>query len=139
MDVILVIGRVLFAAIFIASGIAHIKQAEGMAGYAASKGVPSAKSGVILSGVFALVGGLSILLGVWPDLGAILIVLFLIPVSFFIHPFWKETDPRAKQAENANFMKNVALIGAAIVFFYFFNQAQDVPAGLISDPLFGRF
>lgn len=138
MDIVLVIGRVLFAAIFIVSGIAHFTKADDMAAYANHKGAPGGKAGVIFSGVLSLLGGLSIALGVWPDLGAILLVLFLIPVSFFMHAFWKETDPMAAQAENASFMKNVALIGAAIVFFVLINQAQHVDAGLITDPLFGR-
>lgn len=139
MDILLVIGRVLFAAIFILSGFAHFAKADDMAAYAAHKGAPGGKLGVQGSGVLALLGGLSIALGVWPDLGAILLVAFLIPVSFFMHAFWKETDPMAAQAENASFMKNVALIGAAIVIFVVVNQAQTVDAGLISDPLFGRF
>lgn len=139
MDIVLVLGRVLFAAIFVISGIAHFAQAEPMSQYAKAKGVPAAKAGVIGSGVIALVGGLSILLGVYPDLGALLIVVFLVPVSVFMHAFWKETDPMVLQAEQASFFKNVALIGAALVFFYFFNQLQDVPAGLVAEPLLSRF
>jgi uncharacterized membrane protein YphA (DoxX/SURF4 family) len=135
MDIILVIGRVLFAAIFIASGIAHFKQADAMAGYAAHKGAPGGKAGVLISGVVFLVGGLSIALGVYPDLGALLIAAQLVPVSYFMHAFWKETDPMVAQAENASFMKNVALIGAALVFFVLF-QEYGVDAGLISDSLF---
>ncbi|MDO9352606.1 MAG: DoxX family protein, partial [Solirubrobacteraceae bacterium] len=134
MDVILVIGRVLFAAIFIASGIAHFRQADAMAGYAAHKGAPGGKAGVLFSGVVFLLGGLSIALGIYPDLGALVIAAALIPVSYFMHAFWKETDPMAAQAENASFMKNVALIGAALVFFAVFQQ-YGVDAGVISDPL----
>lgn len=139
MDVLLLIGRALFAAIFILSGIGHFAQADGMAQYAQAKGVPAAKLGVLASGALALVGGLLILLGVWPDLGAILIALFLIPVSVMMHAFWKESDPMARQTENISFMKNVGLLGGALVLFYLFNQTQDVAAGLLSDPLFGKF
>jgi len=139
MDILLIVGRALFAAIFILSGIAHFAQADGMAQYAAHKGVPNAKAGVLASGVLALVGGVSVLLGIYPDLGALLLIVFLIPVSVMMHAFWKETDPMAKQAENASFMKNVALIGAALILFYFYNQTQDVAAGILSNPLFGKF
>ena len=138
MDILLVIGRVLFAAIFIASGIAHFTKADDMAAYANHKGAPGGKLGVQLSGVLALLGGLSIALGVWADLGALLLIAFLVPVSFYMHAFWKETDPMAAQAENASFMKNVALIGAAIIIFVVVNQAQALDAALTS-PLFGRF
>lgn len=136
MDVILVIGRILFAAIFIFSGIAHFQKADDMAAYANHKGAPGGKGGVILSGVLALVGGLSILLGVWPDLGALILIVFLIPVSYFMHAFWKESDPMAKQAENVNFMKNVALIGAALVFIALWHETGHVAVGIVDTPLF---
>ena len=138
MDIVLVIGRILFAAIFIASGIAHFTKADDMAAFAAHKGAPGGKAGVVFSGVLALLGGLSIALGVWPDLGALLLIVFLVPVSFYMHAFCKESDPMVAQAENASFMKNLALIGAAIILFAIVNQAQAVDAGLITDPLFGR-
>jgi putative oxidoreductase len=136
MDILLIIGRALFAAIFIMSGIAHFTKADDMAAYAQHKGAPGGKAGVIVSGVLALVGGLSILLGIYPDLGSLLIIVFLIPVSFFMHAFWKETDPMAKQAENASFMKNVALIGAALVFFVLWHTLGKVDVAIISAPLF---
>jgi putative oxidoreductase len=139
MDIIFLVARALLAGIFILSGIGHFAQAEGMSQYAQAKGVPAAKAGVLFSGVLALVGGLSVLLGVYPDLGALLLVVFLLPVTFFMHAFWKETDPMVKQTENIAFLKNVGLIGGALILFYVVNQTQDVAAGLLSDPLFGKF
>ena len=79
MDVVLVIGRVLFALLFINSGIAHLTKLEAMTGYAKYKKVPAAKLGVIVSGLMILVGGLYVALGIYADLGALLIALFLIP------------------------------------------------------------
>lgn len=139
MDIVFLVARAFVAAIFILSGIGHFAQADGMAQYAQAKGVPAAKAGVLFSGVLALVGGLSVLLGVYPDLGALLLVVFLLPVTFFMHAFWKETDPMVKQTENIAFMKNVGLIGAALLVFYVVNQTQDVAAGLLSSPLFDTF
>jgi uncharacterized membrane protein YphA (DoxX/SURF4 family) len=136
MDVILVIGRVLFAAIFILSGISHFTKANDMAAYASYKGAPGGKNGVMASGALELVGGLLVLLGIYPDLGALLIIVFLIPVSYFMHAFWKESDPAAAQAENANFMKNVALIGAALVFIALWHETGHVSAGILDTPLF---
>ena len=75
MDVVLVIGRVLFALLFINSGIAHLTKLEAMTGYAKYKKVPAAKLGVIVSGLMILVGGLYVALGIYADLGALLIAL----------------------------------------------------------------
>ncbi len=117
MDVVLVIGRVLFALIFINSGIAHLTKLEAMTGYAKYKKVPAAKLGVIVSGLMILVGGLYIALGIYADLGALLIAAFLIPTSFLMHAFWKETDATAKQNETIAFFKNFSMAGAALIIF----------------------
>ncbi|MFM2263722.1 MAG: hypothetical protein RLY81_74, partial [Actinomycetota bacterium] len=100
MDIVLIIGRVLFALLFISSGVSHLTKLEAMTGYAQYKKVPAAKFSVVLSGLMILVGGLYIAFGVYADLGALLIALFLIPTSFLMHAFWKETDATAKQNES---------------------------------------
>ena len=97
MDVVLVIARILFAGIFITSGISHLTKLDAMTGYAQYKKVPAAKLSVIVSGLMILVGGLYIAFGVYADLGALLIAIFLIPTAFMMHAFWKESDATAKQ------------------------------------------
>jgi putative oxidoreductase len=42
-------------------------------------------------------------------------VLFLVPVTIMIHPFWKVQDPAAKMGEMINFTKNLALLGAVLM------------------------
>ncbi|WP_320668584.1 DoxX family protein [Patulibacter defluvii] len=138
MDIVFLVGRVLLAAIFLLSAIGHFTQADGMAQYAQSKGVPAAKAGVVGSGVIALLAAISLIFGIWTDLGALLLVVFLIPVSVMMHAFWKVDEPQAKQGEQINFNKNLALVGAALILFYLVNQGQDIPAGL-TDPLFSRW
>jgi uncharacterized membrane protein YphA (DoxX/SURF4 family) len=88
-----------------------------MTGYAQYKKVPAAKFSVVLSGLMILIGGLYIAFGVYADLGALLIALFLIPTSFLMHAFWKETDATAKQNESIGFFKNLSLAGAALIIF----------------------
>ena len=117
MDIVLIIGRVLFALLFISSGVSHLTKLEAMTGYAQYKKVPAAKFGVVLSGLMILLGGIYIAFGVYADLGALLIALLLIPTSFLMHAFWKETDATAKQNESISFFKNLALAGAALIIF----------------------
>jgi putative oxidoreductase len=107
------LGRVLFSAIFIMSGPNHFK-AETI-GFAAAQGVPLASIAVPLSGVIALLGGLSIALGYRAKLGAWLIVLFLVPVTLMLHRFWGLSDPQATGLQLAMFMKNLSLLGAALM------------------------
>jgi uncharacterized membrane protein YphA (DoxX/SURF4 family) len=117
MDIVLVIARVLFSLIFISSGISHLTKLEAMTGYAQYKKVPAAKFSVLLSGLMILIGGLYIAFGVYADLGALLLALFLIPTAFLMHAFWKETDPTAKQNETISFFKDLSLAGAALIIF----------------------
>ena len=117
MDILLVIGRVLFALIFINSGIAHLTKLEAMTGYAQYKKVPAAKLSVIVTGLMLVVGGLYIALGVYADLGALLLAIFLVASAFMMHNFWTIEDAQAKQNESISFFKNLALAGAALIIF----------------------
>jgi len=117
LDAILVIGRILFALIFITSGIAHFTKLEAMTGYAKYKKLPAAKLGVLASGLFFLLGGVYIAIGLWVDLGALLLAITLILAAVIFHNFWKETDPTAKQNEMIAFNKDIALAGAALILF----------------------
>ena len=117
MDVVLVIARILFAGIFISSGISHLTKLDAMTGYAQNMKVPAAKLSVILSGLMILVGGLYVALGIYADLGALLLTIFLLLSAFKMHDFWNFTDAHAKQYEMTSFMKNLALAGASLIIF----------------------
>jgi uncharacterized membrane protein YphA (DoxX/SURF4 family) len=116
---------VLFALLFISSGINHFTKNEAMTGYAKYKKVPMAKAAVYLSGLMILLGGIYIVLGFYADLGALLIALFLIPTAFLMHAFWKETDPTAKQNETIGFFKDLSLAGAALIIFALLRGGAD--------------
>jgi putative oxidoreductase len=111
------LGRALFAAIFIVAAIGHFSSKE--IAYAAQAGVPMASLLVPLSGVLALAGGLSVLLGYKAKLGAWMLIVFLVPVTVTMHAFWAATDPAMAQMQQVHFMKNVAMIGAALLITHF--------------------
>ena len=53
-----------------------------------------------------LIGALSVLLGVWADLGALLLGAFLIPTAFAMHAFWHEPEPAARMTEQTQLVKD---------------------------------
>ena len=110
-------GRILFSLIFLAGGLGHFSAQS--IGYAASQGVPFASVLVPLSGIISIAGALSILLGYKAKIGAWLIVLFLIPVTLFLHKFWTIQDPMMKQVDMAMFLKNLGLLGGALFIAFF--------------------
>ncbi len=113
------IGRLLFSAIFISSGLNHLIQFEALTGYARSAGVPAPGLGVLLSGLMLLVGGLCVLLGAFARLGAALIAVFLLLAALLVHDFWTFADAQAAQIQWVHFMKNISLAGGALLITYF--------------------
>jgi uncharacterized membrane protein YphA (DoxX/SURF4 family) len=105
----------LFGGYFIFGGINHFRSLNMMAGYAQSKGAPMPKFSVGFSGLLLLIGGVSILLNIFPAVGLIALLVFLIPVTFIMHAYWKVQDAQAKMGEMVNFMKNIALLGAVLI------------------------
>jgi len=110
-------GRILFSLIFVFSGLNHFS--SDVIKFAVAEGVPLARIAVPLSGVMAILGGLSVALGYKARWGASLLVLFLVPVTAMMHRFWATTDPIAAQLELAMFMKNVSILGGALLIAYF--------------------
>ena len=139
MDVVFLIGRILFASLFVMSGFqAHLGEG-GKQGreYARSLGAPAPDLLVPLSGISIIVGGALIALGIWADLGALFIIGFLLGITPVMHAFWKVEDEQMRQIQSAMFFKNTALLGAALIIFYIYNQGQDLDLS-ITDALFGR-
>ena len=116
MNAVMLVGRILFAFMFVMSGFNHLAKAEAMAGYAAYKKVPAPKLANLLSGVLMLLGGLSIILGVYADLGALVLAILLVAMAVKMHDFWN-AQGEAKQPEMIGFMKNISMAGGALVMF----------------------
>jgi putative oxidoreductase len=136
MDALFLIGRILFGVLFIASGLMGHLLAYPMAlGYAQSKGIPITGPAVVVSGMGIVAGGLGVAVGVWPDLAALGIAVFLFFTAFFMHPFWKVQDQMDRIVELTQFQKDLALLGAALVFFVVTAYGGEF-GPTVTDPLF---
>jgi putative oxidoreductase len=135
MSVLVLIGRVLFVVLFLSSAFGHFTQTQGMTGYAKSKGVPMPGPAVIAGGVLMAVGGVFLLLGIWADLGALLIAIFLIPTAILMHGFWKESG-EGRMNEMIQFQKDMALAGAALMLFALISYVGHHLGLTITGPLF---
>jgi putative oxidoreductase len=124
------IGRILFAVIFLMAAPGHFK--TGTIHYAAAQGVPIASVLVPISGILAFLGGLSLLLGFKARWGAVLLLLFLVPVTLAMHAFWAVKDPGMAQMQQIMFMKNVAMVGAALIVVHFGSGPLSVDSWLES-------
>jgi putative oxidoreductase len=111
------IGRIFFSLIFLLTAFNHFSGKT--IAYAASKNVPLASVLVPLSGVLATLGALSIVLGYKARWGAWMIVLFLVPVTLMMHNFWTVQEPMMRQMQMAMFMKNISMLGGALLITWF--------------------
>lgn len=108
------IGRFFLALIFIVSGINKIMDWSGTAGYMASKGMPMVPLFLLGAIVFELVGGLSLLLGFKARIGALLLIVFIIPATLIFHNFWT-LEGMERQIQMIMFMKNLAILGGLLL------------------------
>lgn len=126
MNAVLAIGRILFAIVFVRSGIMHLTKLEAMTGYAKYKKVPAAKFFVALTGIAIILGGLWVALGIYADLGALIIAAFCLAAAFQMHNYWAETTPEAKMTESVAFYKDLGLAGAALILFVVIGRHTDI-------------
>jgi putative oxidoreductase len=112
-----VLGRVLFSVIFILSGFGHFSSQT--VAYASQMGLGGASFIVPLSGALIIAGGLSITFGFYARFGAAALIIFLIPTTFIMHRFWGIEDPLIAMNQQAHFMKNLSMIGAALLICHF--------------------
>jgi uncharacterized membrane protein YphA (DoxX/SURF4 family) len=136
-DVVILIGRIMYSLIFIGSGSAgHLMQTEGTAGYAESRGVPNSRILTQLSGVLIFVGGVAVILGIWADLAALGLAAYSLIAGFMVHHFWTDEDEMVKQSEMSMFMKNLSIAGGGLILFAFLAATGDAHGLMITDPLF---
>lgn len=111
------LGRLPFVAIFLVAGANHFPRQT--IAFAAPQAVPLVSVTVPLSGILALAGGLSILLGYRARLGAWLIALFLVPATLMMHKVWAIADRMMQQIQMVVFMKSIAILGGALLISQF--------------------
>lgn len=119
------IGRIVIAQIFLLSGLSKIGNFSGTAGYMASKGMPMVEVLLVLTIIIEVGGALMILLGWKARIGAIVLFLWMIPVTLIFHNFWAVPVDQ-KMVQQIMFQKNLAMIGAMLYIFAFGSGAYSL-------------
>ncbi|TWT32070.1 DoxX family protein [Blastopirellula retiformator] len=107
-------GRIMIATIFFMSAVGNkIPNFSGVSQYMAAEGVPLPS--VMLFGgiVFLIAGSLSVIAGYKTQIGAGLLLVFLIFATYFFHDFWT-LEGEARQQQMIQFMKNLSLMGTMV-------------------------
>ena len=82
MELLFLLGRVLFGGYFILMGINHFKNPAGLIAYANSKKLPYPKASVYISGLMLFLGGLGVVTGAFYVTALWLLVIFLLVSAF---------------------------------------------------------
>jgi len=135
--VVVLIGRLMFAFYFGAvAGVGHLKRDKMMRGFAAKVGFPVPAVAGWVAGLWLVVGAVSVGLGIWPDLGSLMIGAFVIPAAWYFHRFWTFEDEAQKGTQKQLFYRNFVILAAAIVFFGTFVTLGPELRFSITGPLF---
>lgn len=135
--VVVLIGRIVFAFFFGAvAGVGHFKRDQMMRGYAQQAGFPVPSIAGWVAGLWLIVGALSVALGIWPDLGSLMIGAFVIPAALFFHRFWTVEDEMQRMSQTQLFYRNLLTLGAALVFFGTFATLGSELRFTITGPFF---
>jgi putative oxidoreductase len=115
-DGVLLLGRILLAAIFVQSGFGKLTHVAGFADSLAAKGLPLPMLWAVAAVATEFGGSLLILFGLGTRLIAVPMVVFLAFAAGLGHPFWV-ADAEHYQAQHTNFMKDIAIMGGYLALF----------------------
>jgi putative oxidoreductase len=131
------IGRLLFVYWFVVvTAPGHFKNDKMLRGFAKESGFPLPALAGWATGLWLTLGGFSVALGIWPDLGALMLGAITIPTAAFFHRFWTNDDEMQKTLHTQLFYRNVTFLGAALVFFGTFVALGSELRFTITGPFF---
>lgn len=113
-DLLLLLGRICFSGMFIWGAFDRIMNWKGAMNHLKEKHIPYLDMALPTSVALQIIGSLLIFFGFHASLGALLLLIVMIPATYFLHPFWK-SKAADRMYQKHQFMKSVALIGALLM------------------------
>ena len=111
-----ILGRLLLAAIFLISPLANLIPNFKVTIVSMQKaGVPFATPLLVVAIAMLIAGSLSLIAGYKARWGAILLLVFLLPATYYFHAPWTAIDASEFSQQIIHFLKNVALMGAMLL------------------------
>jgi putative oxidoreductase len=108
-------ARLLISQIFLTSGVMKIIDWSGTEAQMAGREMFWVPFFHVAAMLTELAGGLSLLLGYKARLGALLLFLFLIPVTLTFHNWWTYADPNERHVNMLFFLHNLTLMGGLLL------------------------
>jgi len=139
-------GRILFAVLFIVSGVLKLVDLPATADVIAGKiiipaalndyaaqlvtmtGMETKQMLAIGAGAIELICGLAIALNFGARFFAIILILFVIAATFYFHDFWNQTGPDARN-NMIHALKNLSIVGALFIIAGIGGRRRAVETG----------
>jgi putative oxidoreductase len=122
LDLACLVGRIMLALIFVLSGLSKVMNPSGTAGYMLQAGIPSGLvyPALYLSIAVELGCGLLVILGLQTRWAALVIFLWLIPVTLLIHvaAYYRAVEQHQAAAaltQQTMYLKNLAIMGGLLI------------------------
>ncbi|HEX6675838.1 MAG TPA: DoxX family protein [Actinomycetes bacterium] len=134
---VVLLGRILFAVFFgWEAGRAHVRFGAMFEGGARAAGFPAPFLAGRPAGIWLLVGSLSVALGVWPDVGALMVAVFVILAAAWFHRFWVIENEEQKRMQSQLFWRNAIALSTSLIMFGSFAAFGPELRFSITGPLF---
>lgn len=117
MDILLLVGRFLYGTYFLILGGSYIKSSTRLSRREGLRHLPYPRVLVYISAALAILGGVGLIIGRHMNLSLGAIILMLVFTSLRLHDYWNADTPEAIAVEMSLFLKNIALIGAALMMY----------------------
>ena len=117
LDLIGLAARLLLLIVFVRGGYASSRHLSHTITVTAKTGAPLPSLSVPASQVFLWVGVISVGLGIWADVGALSLLLFLVPATYWGHAFWR-FEGEQRQAQITNFLRNLTYLGGVLLILH---------------------
>jgi putative oxidoreductase len=135
--IVVLAGRVLFAVFFgLVAARAHIRLSAMFEGGAKAAGFPVPALGGWPSGAWLGVAAVSVGLGIWPDVGALMVAVWVVIAAAYFHRYWALTDEQQKLMQQQLFWRNAIALSAALLIFGTFAAFGPELRFSITEPLF---
>jgi putative oxidoreductase len=115
-NLVLLLGRLLIAAIFVPSGFGKLTHIDGFAHVLARSGVPAPHTLAIVGACVEFFGSLAIVFGLLTRYAALLMAAFTLVAALISYRFWKVSGA-AVFDQYFQFMKNLAIVGGFLFLF----------------------
>lgn len=113
-DLFILLGRVFISALFLSGAVEKIMHKHHTMEQMKMRGVPQVRLMYPIGLALMLIGGVSVLLGLFARFGAFLLIVYLVPTLYWTHNFWSSKEMDKRKTDKAFFMKGLAVLGGLL-------------------------